>query len=145
MPPRDRGYSLKDDLYLGRWRLIPELCIYQHGEVPLSGTYEIVEATDTITISIEWRNPDGSDQQVSFSGTPDGSRQMIDTPGTSAFALNRINGSILDSSAYLAEEEVAYARRLASRDGSLLSTLQAGTSPDGTSFQNFQVYRRDDT
>jgi hypothetical protein len=134
---------MKDDLYLGRWRLIPELCIYEMGDVPISGMYEISEEGGLITVLIRWRSADGSDQEVTFSGPADGSRQPSDAPGISEFSVSRISDTILDSSAYAEGKELLYARRSASRDGRLLSTVQAARSGDGV-HRNFQVYRRDD-
>jgi hypothetical protein len=29
------------DCYLGQWELVPELCLYQHGEPPTWGIYDI--------------------------------------------------------------------------------------------------------
>ena len=134
---------MQDDLYLGRWRLIPELCLYQTGNVPLSGIYEISEADGVISISIGWRASDGSEHQIAFAGPADGSQQPTDSPGVSALSILRVSNTVLDSSAYSDGEEVMYARRTASSDGRLLSTVQAGAS-GGTPFRNFQVYSRDD-
>jgi len=134
---------MKGDLYLGRWRLIPELCLYQAGDVPESGIYEITQADGLILISIQWRTRDGSDQQIAFSGPADGSRHASDAPGVDELSITRISGTVLDSSAYADGREILYARRSASRDGRLLSTVQAGTNGD-TPFRNYQVYSRAD-
>ncbi len=134
---------MKDDLYLGRWRLVPELCLYQTGEVPKSGLYEISEEADVVVISIQWQASEGSNHSIEFSGPCDGSLQRSNTPGVSEFSISRISSTILDSSAFLDGEEIMYARRSASSDGRLLSSVQTGAT-DETSFRNFQIYSRDD-
>ena len=134
---------MKGDLYLGKWRLIPELCLYQTGEVPKSGIYEISENEGVVVISITWQSANGSSHRIGFSGPSDGSIQLSDTAGISELSISRISSTILDSSAFLAGDEIMYARRSASSDGRLLSTVQTGTK-DETSFRNFQVYSRDD-
>lgn len=133
------------DLYIGSWRLIPELCLYQAGEVPLSGLYEIAENHGAVEVSIWWQETDGSERNVTFSGVPDGSHLPSDGPGVSEFSLTRVSEAILDSSAFAGGEEVAYARRAVSADGLLLSTVQRGRTPQGEPFSNFQVYRREES
>ena len=135
---------MKDDRYLGRWRLIPELCLYQTGEVPISGIYEISEQGPVVAISIQWQTAVGTNHSIEFSGPSDGSLQPAETPGVSELSISRISSTILDSAAFLQGKETMYARRAASSDGRLLSTVQTGVASD-TPFRNFQVYVRDDT
>ena len=135
---------MQDDLFLGRWRLIPELCLYESGDVPLAGLYTIHELSPGLLhLSIEWTAADGTPQQTEFSGPADGSRQSLDGPGVTAFSMTRVGPAVLDSAAFSDEDEVMYARRSVSADGQLLSTVQAARSGDG-SIRNFQVYRRED-
>lgn len=133
------------DRYVGVWILAPELCLYEQGECPASGRYEISQAGDRVQIAISWRARDGSDHEIAFGSPNDGSRTDSSAPGTSHLSITRVNESILDSRAFLGEKEIAYARRSASMDGQLLSTVQVGYRPDGSSFRNFQVYRRDES
>ena len=134
---------MERDLYIGKWQLIPELCLYQVGDVPLSATYEITEVEGVVSISICWKTLEGSDLELAFSGPTDGSRQSTDAPGEAELSISRVSNTILDSSAYLDGEEIMFARRSASLDGRLLSTVQTGTTGD-TPFRNFQVYSRYD-
>lgn len=53
-----------------------------------------------------------------------------------------MDGRTLDSAALRGGETIAYARRVASADGSLLAVVQEGARPQGGRFRNFQVYRR---
>ena len=133
---------MDSDLYLGRWRLLPELCLYQHGDVPRSGRYEISAADGNLSIAISWVDAQGNPQETEFGGAPDGSINELGAPGIT-FSLTRIDSATLDSAAFQDGVEVAYARRCAAMDGSLLATVQTGTTPEGQAFRNFQVYRRD--
>ncbi len=129
--------------YVGTWILVPELCIYEEGNPPLSGVYRIAQIDDVVQISIDWQAQDGSKHQIQFQAPDSGVRQ----PGKSGapdLSITRVSPLILDSRAYVGDDEVAYAHRRASDDGRLLATVQVGRRPDGTSFRNFQVYRRQD-
>ena len=128
--------------YLGTWILVPELCIYEEGIPPVSGIYRISQLEGDVRISIDWEAQDGSKHQIEFQAPDSGLKQPSNNPGTSHFSITRVSPLILDSRAYAGEEEVAYARRCASDDGLLLATVQAGRRANGTSFRNFQVYRR---
>ncbi len=139
-----------NDAYIGTWTLVPELCIYEEGQPPLSGTYRTSQSEGEVSISIDWEASDGSTHHIEFGAPNDGTRQplstpgvaSVDAPGISHLSITRVSPLILDSSAYAGADEVAYARRLASQDGLLLSTVQVGRRADGTSFRNFQVYRK---
>ena len=131
-----------NDAYIGTWTLVPELCIYEEGQPPLSGTYRISQSEGEVSISIDWEASDGSAHHIEFGAPSDGTRQPSSTPGSLDLSITRVSPLILDSSAYAGADEVAYARRLASQDGLLLSTVQVGRRADGTSFRNFQVYRK---
>ena len=130
------------DLYLGSWELIPELCIYEEGQPPLSGRYEIQQSDGQVQISIAWRAKDGADHHTTFGSPNDGTRTPIEAPGVTHLSITRVSASVLDSGAFDHERIVSDARRCTSPDGQLLSTVQIGFRPDGTSFRNFQVYRR---
>ena len=131
--------------YLGTWILVPELCLYDEGNPPVSGIYRISQLDDDVRITIDWEAQDGSTHQIEFQAPDSGVKQPSNNPGPSHFAITRVSPLILDSRAYADQEEVAYARRRASDDGLLLATVQVGRRPNGTSFRNFQVYRRQTT
>ena len=59
-----------------------------------------------------------------------------------ALTLTRIDDRTLDSAALRGGEVIAWARRVASRDGALLAVVQEATGADGRRTRNFQVYRR---
>lgn len=128
--------------YIGTWVLVPELCLYEEGNPPLQGIYQIAQLDEGVRISIDWATPDGSKHHIAFQAPDDGVKQPSNSPGASHLSITRISPLILDSRAYIGEEEVACARRRVSDDGLLLSTVQVVRRADGTSFRNFQVYRR---
>lgn len=131
--------------YIGAWVLVPELCLYEEGNPPEWGIYQIAQLDEGVRISIDWEAQDGSKHHIAFQAPDDGVKQPSNGPGTSYLSITRVSPLILDSHAYLGEEEVAYARRRVSEDGCLLSTVQVVRRADGTSFRNFQVYRRQST
>lgn len=135
--------SYATDLYIGTWRLVPELCLYQHGEHPASGIYEIGVKADEITVGISWRDAEGNTHEITYGGIPDGRPRETDAPGATHFSMTRVNSRVLDSAAFADGRQVAFARRAASSDGSLLATVQRGSTASGEMFSNFQVYRRD--
>lgn len=127
--------------YLGHWQLVPELCIYQQGEPPASGLYEIAEDGEQIVISIKWETAAGETQSASFAGPPTGEQLPIEAPGVSHLSISHVDELTLDSAAYLDGKEIMYARRAVSSQGDLLSTVQTLHGEAG-SVSNFQVYRR---
>lgn len=127
--------------HLGTWQLIPELCIYQSGTVPASGIYAIRREGNTVQFEIDWVDAEGIAHDAAFGGRADGSRQPVAAGSPAEFAIE-IRGEALDSSVYLGGEQVAWARRQVSGDGSLLSTVQRGMDAEGRTYLNFQVYRR---
>jgi hypothetical protein len=130
--------------YIGNWRLIPELCLYESGEIPRSGTYLIRGREGVIDVNIAWTDASGDDLQASYGGPADGSRQAIEAPGLTHHSLVHIDDGTLDSFAYDGDEVVMWARRRASTDGSLLSVVMMIRAALGEAARNFQVYRRSD-
>ena len=133
---------MQANTYSGKWRLIPELCIYAQGEPPKSGSYEVDEnSAGEVSISVQWTSADDSEHSIRFAGPTDGSKQAFDAPGLTHFNFTRIDERTLDSSAYDGDTEVMYARRRISADNKLLSNVQE-TILGEKRFRNFQVYRR---
>ena len=133
----------RDDRYLGAWDLVPELSLYELGEPPASGHYTIELRDDgALMLRVKWQQaPGDSPRETAFGGRADGSPQHL--PGVSnSFSLTRVDAYTLDSAALSDGRVVAYARRVASRDGALLSVVQEQVAPDGKRTRNFQVYRR---
>ena len=149
MTPRSAGATAHKtaDLYLGDWELIPELCVYEFGSAPVTGAYLIAKQGRKLRITIEWSMSAGTEaQSTGFEAPPDGSPQPVPAgvtgSGPDTFTLTRVDERTLDSAAFRGEEQVAYARRVASVDGALLAVVQEARDPHGERYRNFQVYRR---
>lgn len=134
------------DLYVGVWELVPELSLYEWGAPPASGVYEIERAANAVQVRVRWTMlADGPEQSTAFGGPLDGTPQALPAAESGgapdAFSLTRVDERTLDSAALRAGAVVAYARRVASADGTLLAVVQEGQQPGGR-FRNFQIYRR---
>lgn len=134
--------TVPPDRFLGRWQLVPELCLYEFGSPPARGEYQISREGRKVRILIAWAMADGAEQTARFAAQDDGSWQPHDGPGAETYTLTRIDDSTLDSAAFRAGASIGYARRVASKDGGLLVVVQDGAREDGEKFRNFQVYRR---
>ena len=128
--------------YEGSWELLPELSIYQEGEAPRAGIYRITRDGVTASFHIEWESADGKRGEVRFAGRCDGRREKIPNPPGAEACYLHVDDSTFDSSVFIADVRVAYARRRVAADGSLMSIVQESRRPDGTTFRNFQVYKR---
>jgi hypothetical protein len=131
-----------DNLFAGRWELIPELCQYQEGHVPPSCTYSISLQDGHADFDLSWTDKDGKDHHVRFGGPVDGSIVPHKAGHISELSVSRVDERTLDSSAYADGHEVSYSRRSASADGALLSVQLVTGHADADSTRNFQVYRR---
>jgi len=136
---------MSSDLFLGTWQLTPELSLYAMGTPPASGLYVIERGTTGLALRVEWTMQLGEPvRTTAFGGPDDGTVKAMPsgTPGPDGFSLQRVDERTLDSSAFREGKVIAYARRVASHDGQLLTVVQESNLPDGKSFRNFQVYRR---
>ena len=129
-------------LYTGTWILVPELCVYQEGQPPTRGVYTIAQRDGAVAISIDWTALEGGSHTIAFGGPIDGSPQSIHGQPGAALSITAISAQILDSTVRASSRVLAYARRCASDDGQLLSTVQEGHRDDGSTYRNFQVYQR---
>jgi hypothetical protein len=128
--------------YLGIWILIPELSLYQTGTPPLSGRYTISENETEVHFEIEWVDINGDEHILTFGGSHDGARHPITAPGVTEVSFMGVDDHTLDSTAYDNGEVVMSARRVVSKDGTLLAVSQVIHTAEGKS-SNFQVYRRE--
>jgi len=129
--------------YLGVWKLIPELSVYQVGEPPVSSYYIISMFDDFVDLDVSWSTAEDTQPQfASYAGPCDGTRLKIDVAGIEYIAFDCISPSVLVSSGYTGDARVMYTRRVVSDDGQLLSVMQEAQGPDGTVVRNFQVFER---
>lgn len=130
------------DRFLGSWRLIPELSLYQFGDSPRSGEYTLREEGGVLHVTIAWVDGKGEPGATQYGGPMDGSEIELEAEGSPVLTLTRVDGQTLDSAVHSGGEQVAWARRVASADGALLAVVQTGKDPEGRPFRNFQVLRR---
>jgi hypothetical protein len=131
--------------YTGVWELIPELCVYEENDPPRSGLYTIERIADRVRMSIVWETLEGQSHSIEFGGAIDGSKQPVGNNPVSEVSFLHVDAATLDSSVFSSDTRMAYARRRASADGTLLATVQESRRPDGSTYRNFQVYRRRDS
>lgn len=130
--------------YNGHWILLPELSIYQSGEPPLSGQYVIRSVESIVEFEIEWIDASRERHKIGFSGPVDGEKHDSESPGITSVIYEKIDESILDSTAFSEDKILMYARRAASLSGDLLAVFQVIHGEEGK-LSNFQVYQRKGT
>jgi hypothetical protein len=129
--------------YDDRWRLVPELCIYEEGEPPIAGDYRVTVRGGVVDIRIGWRDVHDQAYSIRFGGPCDGQPHSSNQPGVATVSFTQVDDLTLDSTAFAEDEsEIMWARRRKSADGELLSTLQRLRRDDGTTYCLLQVYRR---
>ncbi|MFQ5622265.1 MAG: hypothetical protein ACE5FS_02610 [Paracoccaceae bacterium] len=130
------------DSFVGAWDLVPELCQYQDGLPPQSGTYDISLNGEVAEFRLSWIDHDARPHELEFAGPVDGSVRPVNGVPSNEVSFNRVDERTLDSSAYHDGREITYERHRASDDGSLMVVVQVHRHPEGPSTRNFQVYRR---
>ena len=130
------------DLFLGSWRLVPEVSLYEFGDPPRSGDYTLAAEGDVLHVSIAWVDAQGEPGHTEYGGPMDGSEIPVDDEGSPVLTLHRVDERTLDSAVRLAGKQVAGARRVASEDGALLAVVQTGRTPEGQPFRNFSLFKR---
>lgn len=127
--------------FIGTWQLVPELCQYQDGHPPLSGTYKITENGEDVSMELDWTDEHEKDHHLAYGGPMDGTVIQI-KGGKLEASYTRIDELRLDSASYYDGRETAYAHRKASEDGQLMVVLMVHHHKEERSTRNFQVYRR---
>ena len=130
------------DLFIGTWILDPEQNAYELGDPPQSGEYVIAAQGEGYHITMAWTTTDGKALSTAYDGVPDGVLHPADAPGVDTMSMTRVDDLTLDSSAFVGEQRIAYARRVLSADYQMMTVTQSGVTPDGTSFSNLSVYHR---
>lgn len=135
------GDETDTDRFIGTWQLIPELCQYQDGHPPKTGTYAIRCDDTDVHMDVTWVDDRDKCHEMSYGGPMDGTVVAL-RGGKLEASYTRIDRSRLDSSAYFNGRETSYAHRKASRDGDLMVVMIVHHHKDERSTRNFQVYRR---
>jgi len=130
-----------NDRFLGHWTLIPELCQYQEGHAPRSGSYRIDLDQDQVSFDIEWTDDKEKSHKIQYGGPIDGTVNPHNG-GKIEVSFTRVDHLRLDSSTYHNGYEASYVHRKASEDGALMVVLTVNNHEDEGSTRNFQVYAR---
>lgn len=133
---------MSDDIFIGVWVLDPEQCIYQLGEPPQAGFYEIQAHGDGYRFIIDWLSADGDEQHTEFEGIPDGVEYPYGDPDIAdATSFNRVDALTLASRAIKDGEVINHAIRMISKDGRTMTVSQAILTAEGR-MENIAIYYR---
>lgn len=126
----------------GNWEFIPELSFYEQGEPPQSCLYEISVDDLNVSFKLSWVQADGERITIEYGGVADSIPRPVESHRGAEASYSKVSDDILESRMFIVGAEVAYARRVVSSDGDLMSVLQVNTSPSGDKVRITQVYRR---
>ena len=129
--------------FLGTWQLIPESCVYEQGDPPRSGSYEIREEGETLVFSMRWEDAMGQHHHLSFSGRPDAVAAPFDAGELAdSLSVTAVSSRELNTSAYLRGKEIMVAQRQLDDTLMAMRITQVVRLAGGTSLFNTSVYRR---
>ncbi len=126
----------------GNWELIPELSFYEQGEPPLSCKYVISVDGLEVAFDLSWVQVDGRAMNITFGGSADSVPRELESPEGVAASYTLVSDDVLESRMFVNGVETAYAKRVVSSDGQLMSVLQVNTDAQGDTLRITQVYRR---
>lgn len=127
--------------FLGTWRLDPAESRYEWGPPPRDGAYLLAYDGARLHFTIEWTGADGAPRSQEIDALPDGQEHPYTGPGVDAVCYTLVDAATLDSTALLAGQVVAHARRRLLA-GAGMEIVQSGSRPDGSRFANRSLYRR---
>lgn len=129
--------------FLGQWILDVDLCDYEQGEPPKSGSYRIEQKGDALVFHMSWVDAVDELNNMSFQGKPDGVPEPFDGgPLADALSITSPSEHRLDSFAFRDGEILMVATRRLSEDGLTMTIEQTVNLPDGTSPSNRSIYRK---
>jgi hypothetical protein len=130
----------KNDLYFGRWTLVPAESRFPAGRLLIRGTYVIEPDPDGIRITVEVTDAANGPSRVVYTARPDGVGRRYEHPGvTDAMRVTRVDARRLITQVLEQGQVVATAQREVSPDGKVLTITQ--TLVDGSAA--ITVYRRE--
>ncbi len=124
------------------WHLDPTASNYSLGEPPKSASYEITKTEAGYRFTAQWTKTDGSENEVSFEGIPDGEEHALEAEYADALVTTRIDKSHLDTKALKDGQVVHHVVRELSEDSESMTIIQTGPDGSGGEFRNVAVYRR---
>jgi hypothetical protein len=69
--------------FTGTWRLLPELCKYDSGEIPQSAThtFQLAEAANTLHFVVDWKEANGKEHHHEYDVLVDGHAHELNQNG----------------------------------------------------------------
>ncbi len=129
--------------FLGKWILDVASCIYEQGDPPKSGTYEITKHGEKISFRMQWVDAENEAYDMTFSGVPDGEpTPFAGGDLADALSITAVSKDRLNTSAYMKGVELMIATRTLSEDGASMRITQTVRLPDGTEPTNTSTYHR---
>ncbi len=115
----------------GKWQLIPELSFYQQGEAPQSCEYHIEINNGEANFVLSWVAADGQASSIEIGGAADDKPRDVPFPEGAQASYTMLGDAVLESRMFIGGKELAYAKRVVSDDGQLMSVLQVNMTPSG--------------
>lgn len=132
--------------FLGTWELDPNECEYELGAPPARGLYHLIRenpASEEITVAMDWTDAAGKDFHMIYFMTPDGKdHKHADSPAVDALQTTLLDGRTLETLSKKDGNVIARGLRELCADGTTMRVIQSGKAPDGNSFQNIAIYRK---
>lgn len=77
----DHSNPLKQ--FTGTWKLLPELCKYEHGEIPQSAThtFSLTGKPDELHFTVEWKEANGKEHHHEYDVQVDGKPHELNQNG----------------------------------------------------------------
>jgi len=135
--------DLRNSGFLGFWRLMPGTCVYEQGDPPTDGSYDIELAHKTLRFTASWTDADGGSQHVTFSGPANGvAMPFAGGSLADALSIELVSERQLDSTAWKDGTALMFAKRTLSDSGRQMTISQTVRLPDGSSPTNWSTYER---
>lgn len=130
--------------WLGRWRLVPELCHYEIGTPPRDAVYVISQGAGKLEFTLNWLDGEGREHSVSYAAPPNGCQVASDAPEAETLSVKAESDAVLTSEALKDGWRIGHAIRRINEAGDLMSILHLRERPGEATARVFQVYRRED-
>jgi hypothetical protein len=90
-----------------------------------------------------WETAVGQLMEMAYESIPDGKKYPYENPAVAeAVSMTRVSPNQLDSATFKGGQMIAHASRTLSTDKNTMTVVQSGQSPEGKTFRNLSIYRR---
>lgn len=128
--------------FSGKWTLVSGKAVYELGEPPQSGSYEIIENNGVLTFKMAWVDSKGNSHALEYAEICDG--EFHDYPVkeiADEIRLNLTNPDLLESTARKNGKTILSAKRELISYHQMKVTM-SGLKPDGTAYDNVSWYAK---